>query len=61
MVPHAEEDERERHDHHDRPEVDQLSREDGRVAVGQHGEVIALDVKESQDYIWDSILALKDR
>ena len=49
VVADAEEKEGDGYDDDDRPEVDQLGGENGGVAVGEDGEVVALDVAEGED------------
>ena len=51
VVAHAQEDGGDQHDEDDGPEVDELRGQDGGVAVGQHGEVVALDVEEREDEV----------
>lgn len=51
LVPHAQQQERYDDDHDDGPEVDELGRQDVRVVVGEHGEVVALDVQEGEDEV----------
>lgn len=49
VVADAEEEEGDGHDDDDGPEVDQLRREDGGVAVGEDSEVVAFHVAEGED------------
>ncbi len=46
VVPDVEEEEGDGDNEDDGPEVDELGREDGGVAVGEDGEVVAFDVEE---------------
>lgn len=55
VIAHAQEEEREHDDHHDRPEVDELDAEHGGVRVCQHHEVVALDVAEGQDDVFPAV------
>lgn len=61
VVADLQEEEGDGDDDDDGPEVDQLRREDGGVAVGEDGEVVALDVAEGEDDVcrpkvsWGSI------
>ena len=49
VVADAEEEEGDGDDEDDGPEVDELGGEDGGVAVGEDGEVVAFDVEEGED------------
>lgn len=49
VVADPEDEEGDRYDDDDGPEVYQLRREDGGVAVGEDGEVVAFDVEEGED------------
>lgn len=55
VIANLEEQERDDDDHHDGPEVDQLGAEHGGVLVGQHDEVVALDVAECEDDIFPAV------
>ena len=52
VVPHVEEEEGDDDDEDDGPEVDELGGEDGGVAVGEDGEVVAFDIEEGEDDVW---------
>jgi hypothetical protein len=52
MVADAEEDEGDDDDDDDGPEVDELCRENGGVAVGQDSEIIPFDVEEGEDDVY---------
>jgi len=55
VVPDLQEEEGYQHDHDDRPEIDELRREDGGVAVRQDCEVVALDIQEREDDVFPAI------
>lgn len=56
VVSHLEEDERDCDNDDNGPEVDELCAQDSRVAVGENGEVIALDVEEREDNVLPAVL-----
>lgn len=56
VIAHAQEEERDGHDDDDGPEVDQLRRQDGGIAVGEHGEVVAFHVAERQDDVCGALV-----
>ena len=51
VVSDAQGEEGDEDDDDDGPEVDELGAEDGGVAVGEHGEVVAFDVHEGEDEV----------
>jgi len=51
VVADAQGEEGDQHDDDDGPEVEELGAEDGGVAVGEHGEVVAFDVHEGEDEV----------
>ena len=53
VVADTEEEEGDDDDKDDGPEVDELGGEDGGVAVGEDGEVVAFDVEEGEDDVWE--------
>ena len=55
VVAHAEEYEGDDDDHDDGPEVDELGAEDVGVLVGKDNEIVAFDVAESENDIWDML------
>ena len=52
VVTDVEEEEGNGDDEDDGPEVDELGGEDGGVAVGEDGEVVAFDIEEGEDDVW---------
>lgn len=60
MIPNAQEEEGDKNDNGDGPEVDQLSAKHCRITVCQHNEVIALNVTKSQDNICESHESVSD-
>lgn len=59
VVADLEEEEGDDHDDDDGPEVDERGGEDGGVAVGQHGEVVAFDVAEGEEDVLPAPLELE--
>ena len=57
VIAHLEEGEGDNDHDDDGPEVDQLRREDCRVAVGEDGEVVAFDVEEGQDDVYQHCIS----
>ena len=55
VVADLQKEETDRDDDDDGPEVDELGGEDGGVAVGEHGEVVALDVAEGEDDVLPAV------
>lgn len=55
LVAHAQEEEGDDDDDDDGPEVDELCGQDVGVVVGQHGEVVALDVEEREDEVLPAV------
>ena len=53
VVADVEEEEGDGDDEDDGPEVDELGGEDGGVAIGENGEVVAFDVEEGEDEVCD--------
>lgn len=51
MVADVEEEKGDGDDEDDGPEVDELGGEDGGVAVGEDGEVVAFDVEKREDEV----------
>ena len=56
VVADVEEEEGDCDDEDDGPEVDELGGEDGGVAVGEDGEVIAFNVEEGEDDVWMRVI-----
>ena len=52
VVAHVQEQEGNHDDEHNGPEVDQLRREDRRVPVREHREVVTFHVEEGEDDVW---------
>ena len=51
LVAHAQQQEGDDDDDDNGPEIDELRREDVGVIVGEHGEVVALDIQEREDEV----------
>lgn len=51
MVADMEEEKGDGDDEDDGPEVDELGGEDGGVAVGENGEVVAFDIEKRKDEV----------
>lgn len=56
LVAHAQQDEGDDDDADDGPEVEQLGGQKVGVAVGEHGEVVTLDVEEAHDEVAPAVL-----